>query len=259
MPRSVWKGSVSVGLVNIPVSLQTAVRESKVSFNQITPCCGSRVSQNLKCKVCGKEVSRKEVKKGWDLGDGKFIVLEQSEIEAMRLKSVKSVGIEGFVPVHLIDPIQMASSYYVVPVEGAEKAYTLITEALFRTGYYALARITTRGKEHIAVMRAKANGTKFYLILTTLYYPDEVLAPPEIPSTIPLSEKERELAKTLLEGYKIEQLDLTKYTNRYIEAMRELINAKLTGQPMPTQVQEAQPAMDLTQALTASVQQKVKA
>ena len=253
MPRSVWKGSVSIGLVNIPVSLQNAVRESKVSFNQITPCCGARVSQALKCKACGKEVSRAEVKKGWELGEGKFVVLEEAEIEAVRLKTVKSIAVEGFVPAHLIDPIQMATSYYVAPVEGGEKAYSLIAEALNLSALHALARITAHGKEHIAIIRARGRT----LILTTLWYPEEVLAPPEIPQAV-LSEKERELAKQLLEGYKIEKLDLAQYKNRYIGALKELINAKMMGQPIPAPQVEVAPAMDLAQALMVSIKKPVK-
>lgn len=253
MARSVWKGSVSIGVVNIPISLHTATRESKVSFNTITPCCGTRVNSVYKCQGCGKEVSRAEVKKGWDLGDGKFVVLEKAEIEAMRLRTVKSIAVEGFVPAHLIDPIQMATSYYMAPVEGGEKAYSLIAEALNLSALYALARITTHGKEHIAIIRARGRN----LILTTLWYPEEVLTPPEIPQAV-LSERERALAKQLLDGYKIEQLDLTQYKNRYVDALKELINAKLLGQPLPAPQVEAAPAMDLTQALMVSVQHKKK-
>lgn len=253
MARSVWKGSVSIGVVNIPISLHTATRESKVSFNSITPCCGTKVNSVYKCQGCGTEVSRAEVKKGWDLGDGKFVVLEKAEIKAVRLKTVKSITVEGFVPAHLIDPIQMATSYYMAPVEGGEKAYSLIAEALNLSALHALARITTHGKEHTAIIRARGRN----LVLTTLWYLDEVLTPPEIPHAV-LSERERELAKQLLEGYKVEQLDLTQYRNRYVEAVKELINAKLLGQPLPTPQVEAAPAMDLTQALMVSVKQRKK-
>ena len=253
MARAIWKGSVSIGVVNIPISLHTATRESKVSFNTITPCCGTRVNSVYKCQGCGKEVSRSEVKKGWDLGDGKFVVLEKAEIEAVRLKTVKSIAVEGFAPAHLIDPIQMATSYYMAPVEGGEKAYSLIAEALNLSALYALARITTHGREHIAVIRAKGRN----LVLTTLYYPEEVLTPPEIPQA-KLSERERDLSKQLLEGYKIEQLDLTQYKNRYVEAVKELINAKLLGQPITAPKVEVAPAMDLAQALMVSVKQRKK-
>jgi DNA end-binding protein Ku len=251
MAKSVWKGSISIGLVNIPVNLQTAVRESRVEFHQITPCCGQRVAQVLRCKGCGKEVSRSEVRKGWELGDGKFVVLEQAELDAVRLRSVKSICVEGFVEGHLIDPIQMATSYYIVPQEGAEKAYNLIAQALFMKGLYGLARITAHGKEHIAVMRAKAKGTGVYLVLTTLWYPDEVLAPPDIPTAV-LSEREIELARQLLEGYVMEKLDLAQYRNRYVEALKELINAKMLGQPTAA-VEQPEPAMDLEKALMVSI------
>ncbi len=253
MARSVWKGSISIGVVNIPITLHTATRESKVSFNSITPCCGTRVNSVYKCQGCGKEVSRSEVKKGWELGEGKFVVLEKSEIEAVRLPTVKSIAVEGFVPALLIDPIQMATSYYMASVEGGEKAYGLIAEALNLSALYALARITTHGKEHIAVIRARGRN----LILTTLWYPEEVLTPPAIPEA-QLTERERELAKQLLEGYKVEQLDLTQYKNRYVDAVKELVNAKLMGQPIPAPKVEAAPAMDLTQALMVSVEHKKK-
>jgi DNA end-binding protein Ku len=229
------------------------VRESKISFHQISPCCGARVSQSLKCSACGREVGREEVKKGWDLGGGKFVVLEQGEVEAVRLKTVKSIAVEGFVPAYSFDPIQFNQSYYVVPAEGAEKAYNLMAEALGLMELYALARITAHGKEHVAVIRARGRN----LILTTLWYPDEVLTPPEIPQTA-ISERERELAKQLLESYKTEA-DLSKYENRYVSALRELINAKMLGQPVPEQKAEVAPEMDLAQALVASVQRKRRA
>jgi len=253
MARAIWKGTVSIGLVNIPISLHTATRESKVSFNSITPCCGTKVNSVYKCQGCGREVSRAEVKKGWDLGNGRFVVLEKSEIEAVRLKTVKAIAVEGFAPAILIDPIQMATSYYMAPVEGGEKAYSLIAEALNLSALYALARITTHGREHIAIIRAKGRN----LVLTTLWYPEEVLTPPKIPQAV-LSERERDLAKQLLEGFKIEQLDLTQYKNRYVDAVKELINAKLLGQPLPEVRVEVAPAMDLTQALMVSVQHRKK-
>lgn len=253
MARSVWKGSVSIGVVNIPISLHTATKESKVSFNTITPCCGTKVNSVYKCQACGKEVSRSEAKKGWDLGNDKFVVFEKGEIEAVRLKTLKSIEVEGFVPTHLIDPIQMATSYYMAPTEGGEKAYSLIAEALNLSALHALARITTHGREHIAILRARGRN----LILTTLWYPDEVLTPPEIAQAT-LSERERDLAKQLLEGFRVEQLDLTQYHNRYVEAVKELINAKLLGQPLPEVKVEVAPAMDLAQALMVSVQHRKK-
>lgn len=254
MARSLWTGSVSLGLVNIPIALQTAVRENDVSFHQITPCCNARVSQALKCKKCGNEVSRAELKKGYEISKDNIVVLEQEEIEAVKLKTLKSISIEGFVPDSSIDPIQFSTSYYVVAQDGGEKAYNLIADSLRTAKLWALARITTHGKEHTAIVRARDRN----LILTTLYYPDEVLEAPTIAQTTQ-SAREIDLATQLLEKYKMEELDLTKFENGYVKALRELINAKLNGEKLPAVVEEAQPAFDLVKALEISVGTPAKA
>jgi DNA end-binding protein Ku len=247
--KSIWKGSVGFGLVNIPIKLHTATRDSKVSFNQITPCCGARVNQALKCATCGREVSRAEVKKGYEVSKGNFVVLEPAEIEAVKLPSTKQITIEGFAP-DIIEPILYADHYYISPEQGGEKAYALLCEALSLSAVVGVGTLTIHGKEHIIVVRARGR----HLILSLLWYANEVLVPPEVPEGM-LTDAERGLAKQLLEAMKV-KLDLSKYRNRYVEAVQEVIRAKSEGREISAVEVEAKATMDLSKALQESLIKK---
>jgi DNA end-binding protein Ku len=249
--RAIWKGTVGFGLVNIPIKLHTATKDSKVSFNQITACCGARVKQALKCASCGQEVSRAELKKGYEITKGNYVVLDPAEIEAVKLPSTKLITIEGFVP-DQIEPILYANHYYISPEEGGEKAYALLCEALSLSAMVGIGTLTVHGKEHIIVVRARGR----HLVLSLLWYPNEVLVPPEVPEGM-LTEHERELAKQLLEAMRITP-DLSKYRNRYVEAVKEIIRAKSEGKEIKAVEVEARTTSDIGKALEESLKKRLK-
>ena len=250
--RAIWKGALSFGLVTIPVKLYTAHRPQRFSFNWLSPCCQAPAKQSWRCSACGAEVERAQLLKGYRLTENTFVVIDPKELEALRLESVKTIGIEGFVPDE-VDPLLCSGHYYIGPGEGGEQAYALLAEVLRLTNRAGFGRLTIHGKEHLVLVRARGK----HLVLTLLYYPAEVLRPPELPE-VQVSERQRELAKELvkrLEG----KLELDRYRNRYHEAVQELIKAKLEGKELkPIEVKETC-LETLERALEQSLKQRLKA
>jgi DNA end-binding protein Ku len=242
------KFSLSFGLVSIPVKISNATREQKVSFHQITTCCGARVGQSLKCKDCGQEVSRGTLDKGYEVSKDNYVRLKPAEVDAVKLKSVKSIEVVGFVPADTLDPITYAETYYIEYEEGGEKGYSLLLQALAELKMIAVGRLTMNGKEHTVSIASR----KGLLLLTLLWYPNEIVNPPQV-EPVPITPKEMELAKTLIN--QMLGADIKGFKDRYIEALREMIKAKMEGREI-TPIAEVAPTMDLASALEASVNTK---
>lgn len=246
------KLTISFGLVNIPIKLQTATKEQRVSFNQITPCCGARVSLVPKCKTCGNEVLRAELKKGYEVAKDQYVVLTKEEVQAVRLPSAKSIVIEGFVPYEELDPLLFAETFYVEPDERGEIAYSLLADALGLLRKVAIGKVVSNGKENIVAIRRWRN----LLLLTLLWYPSEIRKPPEV-QLREVSERERELTKALIEA--CGGVDFKKFKDRYVEALRELIRAKAEGREVKP-VEEVIPTQEvgIAEALEKSLKQRLK-
>jgi len=243
------KFSLTFGLVSIPIKIQNATKEQRVSFNQITPCCGARVGQFNRCKACGVEVNRADLKKGFEVAD-QYVVLEQGEVEAVKLPSNKNVEIVGFVLADSLDPITFAETYYVSPENGGEKGYSLLLEALMDMKLIAVGRLTMNGKEHTVAVSSR----KGLLLLTLLWYPNEIVAPPSV-APVPISEKELGLARQLVEAMK--GVNITEFKDRYIEALKEIIKAKMEGKPIEVIEREAKATVDLGKALQESLKRRL--
>lgn len=248
------KLTISFGLVNIPIKLHNATKEQKVSFNQITPCCGALISLVPNCKNCGNVVNRAELKKGYEVAKGQYIVLTKEEVQSVRLHSAKSIVVEGFIPYEELDPLLFAETFYMEPDEKGEIAFSLLAEALGLLHKVAIGKVVSNGKENIVAIRRWRN----LLLLTILWYPSEIRKPPEV-QLLETPERERELTKTLIEA--CGEVDLKKSTDRYIEALRELIRAKVEGREIKP-IAEVVPTQEsgIAVALEASLKQlKVKA
>jgi len=245
------KFSLTFGLVSIPIKIQNATKEQKVSFNQITPCCGARVGQFNRCKACGAEMNRGELKKGYEVAKDKYVILEQGEVEAVKLPSNKNVEIVGFVPADSLDPITFAETYYISPEDGGEKGYSLLLEALGAMKLIAVGRLTMNGKENTVAVSAR----KGLLLLTLLWYPNEIVAPPSI-QPVPISERELGLARQLVEAMK--GANFAEFNDRYIEALKEIIRAKMEGKQIEIAEVEARATVDIEKALQASVKARLK-
>lgn len=248
----VRKLTISFGLVNIPVKIHNATKEQKISFNQITPCCRARVNSVLKCQTCGREVSRAEVSKGYEVEKGNYVVLSQEEVKSVRLPSAKSIQIEGFVAHGDIDPLLFAETFYVEPDKGGERAYSLLADALGLLQKVAVGKVVMNGKEQVVAI----NRWRNLLLLTLLWYPSEIRNPPEV-QLLELSGRERELAKQLIEAG--DGVDFQTFKDRYVEALKEMIRAKLEGREVKP-IEEAKPTEEdsIAKALEASLKQRLK-
>lgn len=256
------KLTISFGLVNIPVKIHNATKEAKVSFNQITPehtytdeegkeikCGGTRVKQFLRCERCGSEVNRATLKKGYEIAKDNYVVLTKEEVQAVRLPSAKSVVVEGFISSEELDPLLLADTFYVAPDDGGEGAYSLLADALGLLQKVAIGKVILNGKEQIVAIRR----WRKLLLLSLLWYPYEIRTPPEV-QLREVSERERELAKALIEA--CGSPDLKKFKDRYLEALKELIKAKVEGREIKP-VEEAVPTEvgGIADALEASLKQ----
>jgi DNA end-binding protein Ku len=253
-PRAIWSGSVSFGLVNVPVKLVTATSPKDIRFNQLHDEDGGRIQQKRVCSVDGEEVDFNHIVKGYDLGGGRYVVIDPEELRALDPEASRTIDIEEFVELADIDPIYYEHTYYLVPDARAEKAYALLVEAMDRTGKVAVGRFVLRTKQYLATLRAKEGA----LVLSTMLFDDEVIAVGnlEVPTADDVKPSERELAmaEQLVQSLATE-FEPSKYTDEYRDQVLDLINRKAEGQEIAVQaeVPAATPVVDLMAALEASL------
>lgn len=254
--HTVWKGSISFGLVNIPVKLHTATENKDIKLRQLHKECNSPINYEKTCPVCDKEVKNEEIVKAYEYSKNKFVVLDDEELERLKKENEdKAVEIIEFVKLEEIDPIYFERSYFLAPDSGGGKAYALLRKALSDSGKIGVAKITIRSKEQLAIVRVY----KDTLLMETIHFPDEVRSHSEVPN-IPSDEKlvQQELDTALL---LIDQLTTEfnpeKYTDDYRTALLELIEQKKNGEATVTAT-EKDPVIpsdmtDLMAALQASL------
>jgi DNA end-binding protein Ku len=254
MPKAIWSGSVSFGLVNVPVKLVTAQSAKDVRFNQLHDKDGGRINQKRVCSVDGEEVDYAHIVKGYDVGGGRYVIIEPEELRSIDPESSRTIDIEEFVDLADIDPIYYERSYYLVPDERAAKPYALLAEAMAKTEKVALGRFVLRTKQYLATLRSK-DGV---LVLSTMLYADEVtqIADLEVPTAKASEPSARELAmaEQLVESLSSE-FDPSKYHDDYREKVLELIERKADGEVIaaPAEPEARAPVVDLMAALEASL------
>lgn len=251
MPHAIWKGSISFGLVNIPVKIYSATKEKMLSFHLLHKQCNTPLEYKKWCPECKKEVKWEDVVKGYKLGE-EYIPIEKEELEKIKLKTLKLIEIKQFVDIGEIDPLFIKKNYYVVPQEGAEKAYSLFKEALEITGKAAIGRVVLRGKEYVIVLRPYQKG----LILSVLYYKDEIIPIKnleELQKIVVVREDELKLAKALIEKL-TSPFEYEKYKDRFREKVEKLIESKAKGISLEEGEEEIEekPA-DILEALKVSL------
>jgi DNA end-binding protein Ku len=255
MPRAIWSGSVSFGLVNVPVKLVSATSPKDVRFNQLHDKDGGRINQKRVCSIDGEEVEYSHIVKGYDLGGGRYVLVEPEELQTINPEATRAIDIEEFVDLADIDPIYFEHSYYLVPDERAERPYALLVEAMDRTGKVALGSFVLRTKQYLAALRPR-DGV---LVLSTMLYNDEVIGlnDLDVPTTKATAPSERELsmAQQLVESLSTE-FDPSKYHDTYREKVLELIEKKAAGEEIAEVPQPEKPApvVDLMAALEASLE-----
>jgi len=251
MPTTVWKGQIAFGLVSFPVKLHAAARGQSVSFHQLHQCDHSRVKQVLYCQAEDRPVSRAELVKGFEYERDRYVVVEDDELEQMAPRSSRVMEVREFVPTAEIDPVYLDASYYVVPETAGEKPYTLLFEALRRSGHAAVAQWTSHSREHLVLLRPG----RFGLLLHTLFYADEVRALDEFRTEAEwMTPRELELAGLLVQALAA-RFEPTKYRDTYRENLRTMLDAKIRGEELKRDVVAPVPVavLDILEGLKASL------
>lgn len=258
MPRPLWSGSVSFGLVSIPVKLFNAVSKKSVSFNQIDARSGGRIRMKKVSAVDGSDVPDTEIVKGYELSSGNYVLIDPKELDAFEARAAKAIEIEEFVDLSSIDPIFYDSAYYVAPDKAALKPYALLVRAMEESQKVGIARFVMRSKQYVAAVRP-ADG---HLVLSTMVYADEVVDPASLgeiadAAEVELSERELNMARQLIESLEAE-FDPAKFHDTYREQVLALIEAKASGRQdieLPEVAPTAPKVVDLMAALEASVRE----
>ncbi len=224
--HTMWKGTISFGLVNIPVKMHAATENKDIKLRQLHKKCKTPIKYEKTCPNCGDEdVKSEDIVKAYEYASNKFVVLDDEELEALKKEQEdKAVEIMDFVQLEDIDPIYFEKSYYLSPGDGGSKAYALLREALTDTGKIGIAKMMIRSKEQLAVIRVYKDA----IVVETIHYPDEVRAVgdvPNVPSQESVGKKELDTAKLLIDQLTTE-FEPEKYKDDYRTALMELIEAK---------------------------------
>ncbi|HET9060960.1 MAG TPA: Ku protein [Acidimicrobiales bacterium] len=260
MPRSIWSGSISFGLVNVPVKLVTATSPKDVRFHQLHAPDGGRVNQKRVCSVDGEEVDYSEIVKGYEIRKGEYVVVAPEELESLAPEASRSIDIEEFVDMAQIDPLFFEHSYYLLPDGPAARPYALLVEAMEGTGMVGIGRFVLRTKQYLAALRPR-DGV---LVLSTLLFADEVVGTEdlEVPTTKDTKPSDRELtmARQLVASLSAEW-EPAKYKDDHREKVMAMIEAKAEGNEIavPKAPAAAAPVVDLMAALEASLARAAKA
>jgi DNA end-binding protein Ku len=252
MPASTWKGFIAFGLISIPVRLSPAARTERISFNQLHKVCHTRLKQPLFCPTCNRMVERSEVEKGYEYEKDQYVLFTEEELEKAEPESARTMEILEFVKTTEIDPLYYDSSYYVTPEEEGRKAYQLLLEAMKKSGYAAVAKVSMHSRENIVILRPQKNG----LALHTMFYSNEIRSAEEGGGKIEVKEQERALAEQLIKTLAA-PFQPEKYHDVYQENLKTLIAAKTQGQEVTAAPHAARaPVIDLMQALKNSLAAK---
>ena len=260
-PRAIWSGSISFGLVNVPVKLYSAVKQKDVHFNQLEESTGAHIKYKRVSEKTGKEVDYEKIVKGYEISKGKYVTITSEDLEAVAPEKTRTVDIEDFVELADIDPIYYEKTYYLAPDgEGAAKAYGLLLRAMEDKERVAVGRFVMRTKEYLCAIRPY-DGV---LALETMYFPDEVVEKADVPG-IPerkasVGDRELKIATSLIDSLTTE-FKPAAYQDTYRAAVLEMIDRKAKGEEivMPEEPEEKAQVVDLLAALEASVEAAKKA
>jgi DNA end-binding protein Ku len=256
MPRAIWSGSISFGLLNVPVKLYSAVSKKNVSFRELRASDGSRVRHKRVAEADGEEVPYEEIVKGYEVAPDQFITITREELEELDPKKTRAIEIEDFVDLDEIDPIYFDHPYYLGPDKGAEKAYKLLVDAMDESRKVAVARFVLRNRESLAALRPM-DGV---LTMATMRFADEVVSPGEISDSIEVGDgkpakRELDMAKTLIDSLSSD-FEADKYRDEYREELLSLLERKAKGEEVVSATTEAPKptkAPDLMAALEESL------
>ncbi len=252
-PHSIGSGTISFGLVSIPVRLYTAASSGGVSFNLLHAKCGSRIKQQMFCPVCNEVVDRGSLVKGYEFQKEQYVRFTDEELKSLEGEASKVIDIAEFVPLPSVDPIYFERTYYLGPDKGGEKPYRLLADAMAKSDRVALATFVMRGKESLVLIRPAQDG----LMLHTMYFADEVRDFGEIDKgkSVKLREGELELAQRLIDELSHDEFKPEQYADHYRNRVLEMAAAKIEGKEVTAAAPETQRAqvIDLMDALKQSL------
>ncbi|MGW3361293.1 non-homologous end joining protein Ku [Streptomyces bungoensis] len=255
MPRTIWSGAISFGLVTVPINVQSATEDHSIRFRQYHVADGGRVRYRKVCELEDREVPQEEIGKGYELSKTQVIPITDEDLSNLPLPTAKAIEIDAFVPLESIDPIRIAEGYYLQPAgQVAAKPYKLLVQALSRSSKVAVAKYAWSGRERLGLLRVRDEA----LVLHAMRWEDEIRDPGELlPPPVDVSEEEIEGALALMDTMTVDELVGEEFQDRYTEAMAQIIEAKREEKPLPEAPEPEQPAqvLDLMAALNASVQQ----
>ena len=251
--RSVGSGTVSFGLVSIPVRFYVATHSESPSFNFLHKECGSRIRQQTYCPRCDKTIERSELVRGYEVNKDQYVMFTDDELRALETQASPSIDIQEFVPLAAVDPIYFETSHYLGPDKGGDKAYHLLTDAMRETAVVAIAQHVSRGKERLVLIRPMATG----LVLHTLYYADEVRRFDDVPVGEPGQRRPAEmtLAQQLIGQLTGDGFNPEQYRDHYRDRLREAVERKVAGEETTIAAPAAPTAqvIDLMEALKQSL------
>src|SRR3954453_16933827 len=257
MPRSMWSGAISFGLVNVPIKLYSAVSKKTVRFHQINGETGSRIAQKRVDATTGEEVPYENLVKGYELTRDQYVIITPEELETFEAEKSRTIDIEDFVDLAEIDRIFYDHPYYLVPDKGAAKAYGLLLNAMQESGRVAIARVVLRSKEQLVAIRPDKDGR--LLMMETMIFADEVVPKEDLDGLpeadeLKVSDREVKMAQQLIESL-VTDFEPARYKDEYREKVLELIEAKAEGQEIVAAAEAPAPAQvpDLMAALEASL------
>ena len=241
-PHSIGSGTISFGLVSIPVKMYTAAAPAGVAFNQLHARCGNRIKQQILCPVCSEVVERGGLVKGYEFTKDQYVRFTDEELRGLEGEASRVIDIAEFVPLASVDPIHFEKTYYLGPDKGGDKAYRLLADAMAQTGRVALATFVMRGKESLVLVRPAKGG----LMLHTMYFADEVRDFGDVDkgSGARIREGELDLALRLIEELSRTEFTPGRYHDAYRQRVLDLVNAKVEGKEITSLAPEAERGQD---------------
>jgi DNA end-binding protein Ku len=252
--RPIWSGTISFGLVSVPVRMFSATESKELRFHFLDKRDLQPIGYEKVRRDTGKPVDPDDIVRGFEVEKGQYVTLEEEDLDRLDIELTKTIDILDFVDLDEIDPIYFRKAYYLAPQEGAEKPYRLLVRALEETGKVGIAKVVIRNKQHLAALRSW-NGT---LVLETMYYADEVRQPEKVDGKARLQKPEVDMAKSLVENLS-EPFKPDKYDDTYRKELLDLLRAKAKGKPLPEpEAAEEGEVVDLLAALRESVERTQK-
>ncbi|OBJ57553.1 Ku protein [Mycobacterium asiaticum] len=258
--RSIWKGSIAFGLVNVPVKVYSATQDHDIKFHQVHAKDNGRIRYKRVCEVCGEVVEYSDIARAFESDDGRSVVITDEDIATLPEERSREIEVLEFVPASEVDPMMFDRSYFLEPDSKSSKSYVLLAKTLAETDRMAIVHFSLRNKTRLAALRVKDFGKRDVMVIHTLLWPDEIRDPdfPVLDKEVDIKPAELKMAGQVVESM-ADDFNPDRYHDTYQEQLQELVDAKLEGgeaftvEEQPTELDETEDVSDLLAKLEASV------